>query len=416
MAYSHHLSQHSYQDFLQLWTSLEELSPDNSYPTLTTEADTEHNLLGSSLEDLHSELTTEDIPCEPVSTINSSPTSQIAGQISTVTSPLPSSPPHTATTPSCPGQTSPQIVTSPSGEQVYAKHSTPSNTNYPGTYGFQVSFSPPQKETKSTSWTYSALGRKLYVKMASSCPVQFHTSQPPPEGSIIRAMAVFSKAEHAQGVVTRCPNHVSSREHNQNHPAPSHLVRCEHQLSHYLDDPSTGRHSVLTPYQQPQAGCPHLTYLYQFMCLGSCVGGPNRRPMQIVFTLENDQLVLGRAAVDIRICACPARDKRLEEKSYLPKPPASSPSYTTGDKPRAAHKRKLDTTDTFTITIHGRDNFEILRKIRDSLELMSSLSNDQVTQYKQCKVSKSCTQLLQHDLSTEFFSLPQIIPPLQMVQ
>ncbi|XP_064604269.1 cellular tumor antigen p53-like [Liolophura sinensis] len=357
MAYSHHLSQHSYQDFLQLWTSLEELSPDNSYPTLTTEADTEHNLLGSSLEDLHSELTTEDIPCEAVSTMNSSPTSHIAGQISTVTSP------------------SAQFSSPHSNNPI----PTPSNTNYPGTYGFQVSFSPPQKETKSTSWTYSALGHKLYDKMASSCPVQFHTSQPPPEGSIIRAMAVFSKAEHAQAVVTRCPNHVSSREHNQNHPAPSHLVRCEHQLSHCLDDPSTGRHSVLTPYQQPQAGCPHLTYLYQFMCLGSCVGGPNRRPMQIVFTLENDQLVLGRAAVDIRICACPARDKRLEEKSYLPKPPASSPSYTTGDKPRAAHKRKLDTTDTFTITIHGRDNFEILRKIRDSLELMSSLSNDQVT-------------------------------------
>lgn len=409
-------SQHSYQDFLQLWTSLEELSPDNSPSTLSTETDTGHTILGSSLDALCSEITADDIPSEQVSTMTSFPTSQVSGQLFTLTSPINSSPPHLSMTTFSSGRRSPQITTNSSGESTYAKHSTPSNTNYPGTYGFQVSFCPPQKETKSTSWTYSALSQKLYVKMASSCPVQFHTSQAPPQGSIIRAMALFSRAEHAQAVVTRCPNHVSSKEHNHNHPAPSHLVRCDHQLSQYLDDPSTGRHSVLTPYQQPQPGCPHLTYLYQFMCLGSCVGGPNRRPLQIVFTLEKDQLVLGRAAVDIRICACPARDKRLEEKPYLPKTPASTDGHTTKQKPRTAHKRKLDSTDTFTITIHGRDNFEMLLKIRDSLELMSSVSTEQINEYRQSKLSKSCTQVLQQDLSTEFFSLPQIIPSLQMVQ
>ena len=55
----------------------------------------------------------------------------------------------------------------------------------------------------------------------------------------------------------------------------------------------------------------------QFMCLGSCVGGPNRRPIHIVFTLEHGNVVLGRRAVEVRICACPGRDRKQDEKSTL---------------------------------------------------------------------------------------------------
>lgn len=54
------------------------------------------------------------------------------------------------------------------------------------------------------------------------------------------------------------------------------------------------------------------------MCLGSCVGGPNRRPIQIVFTLECDNQVLGRRAVEVRICACPGRDRKADERAAQP--------------------------------------------------------------------------------------------------
>jgi hypothetical protein len=54
------------------------------------------------------------------------------------------------------------------------------------------------------------------------------------------------------------------------------------------------------------------------MCLGSCVGGPNRRPIHIVFTLELDSIVLGRRAIEVRICACPGRDRKQDEKVSLP--------------------------------------------------------------------------------------------------
>jgi hypothetical protein len=72
------------------------------------------------------------------------------------------------------------------------------------------------------------------------------------------------------------------------HPAPTHLVRCEHKLAKYTEDAYTSRQSVIIPHEQPQAGSEWVTNLFQFMCLGSCVGGPNRRPIQIVFTLERE--------------------------------------------------------------------------------------------------------------------------------
>ena len=88
-------------------------------------------------------------------------------------------------------------------------------------------------------------------------------------------------------------------------------------VSRYEDDPSTGRQSVVLPHEAPQAGSEWVTNLFQFMCLGSCVGGPNRRPLQIVFTLEKDRQVLGRRAVEVRICACPGRDRKADEKTEL---------------------------------------------------------------------------------------------------
>lgn len=72
------------------------------------------------------------------------------------------------------------------------------------------------------------------------------------------------------------------------HPAPTHLCRCEHKLAKYVEDGYTSRQSVIIPHETPQAGSEWVTNLFQFMCLGSCVGGPNRRPIQIVLSLEKE--------------------------------------------------------------------------------------------------------------------------------
>lgn len=270
--------------------------------------------------------------------------------------------------------------------------SVPSNTDYPGDYGFTISFSQPSKETKSTTWTYSDSLKKLYVRMATTCPIRFKCLRSPPQGAIIRAMPIFMKPEHVQEPVKRCPNHATSKEHNENHPAPTHLCRCEHKLAKYVEDGYTSRQSVIIPHETTQAGSEWVTNLFQFMCLGSCVGGPNRRPIQIVLSLEKDNQVLGRRAVEVRICACPGRDRKADEKASLP-PSKQSPkkagkvniineitSITPGGK-----KRKLD-EDSFTLTVKGRENYEILCRLRDSLELSSMVPQNQIDLYKQKQV------------------------------
>lgn len=269
--------------------------------------------------------------------------------------------------------------------------SVPSNIKYPGDYQFEISFSQPSKETKSTTWTYSEKLDKLYVRMATTCPVRFKTAHSPPSGCQIRAMPIYMKPEHVQEVVKRCPNHATAKEHNEKHPAPLHIVRCEHKLAKYNEDKYNGRQSVLIPHEMPQAGSEWVVNLYQFMCLGSCVGGPNRRPIQLVFTLEKDNQVLGRRAVEVRICACPGRDRKADEKASLLSKPLSPKKngypprsvVVTNEITKIAPKRRKIDEESFTIVVRGRENYETLCKLRDMMELTSRIPESERILYRQ---------------------------------
>lgn len=203
----------------------------------------------------------------------------------------------------------------PESTQIHNSPIIPSNVSYAGEYEFEIGFQKQQKDTKSITWTYSETLHKLYVRMDSACPVKFKTLTNPPFSSVIRAVPIYTKPEHIREVVKRCPNH-SSKESN-GFSAPEHLVRCEHKSAEYIQDEYTGRQSVLFPLEQPQAGAEWVTNIFRFMCFSSCVGGLNRRPIELVFTLEDRQgNVLGRKAVEVRICACPGRDRKADEKHH----------------------------------------------------------------------------------------------------
>jgi len=115
------------------------------------------------------------------------------------------------------------------------------------------------RELVMSAVQYSEALRKLYVRMAHTCPVRFKTASSPPPGSIIRAMPVYMKPEHVQEVVKRCPNHASKPPYTGDgyHQAaaaapPDHLLICEHKRARYDDDPYTGRLSVIIPHESPQ--------------------------------------------------------------------------------------------------------------------------------------------------------------------
>ena len=274
-------------------------------------------------------------------------------------------------------------VVSPDSQTEPNPLAVPSSTSFPGKYGFGISFEKQTKETKSTTWTYSPALHKLFVRMATCCPIRFQTSVAPSAGCVIRATPVYSRPEHVKEVVRRCPNHSScTGDQNEGHPAPTHLVRCQHSQAYYCEDSFSGRLSVTIPYEQAAAGTPWVVNLFQFMCFSSCVGGLNRRPIQVIFTMEEDGQVVGRQAVEVRICACPGRDRKTEEDAANPnKRPVkrASPSSINIDSKRQC----TGDNNVFTLTVVGKDNYEMLCKIRDSLELAAMIPQAQVSAYRQ---------------------------------
>uniref|UniRef100_A0A671XAG7 Cellular tumor antigen p53 n=1 Tax=Sparus aurata TaxID=8175 RepID=A0A671XAG7_SPAAU len=330
----------------------------------------QYNLLSSSMESLGSRAT------------SASPYSSENASSSAVPTPSPYSQPNSTF------------------EGLSPAPAIPSNTDYPGLHAFQVSFQQ-SSTAKSATWTYSPLLKKLYCQIAKTCPIQIKLTSSPPHGSIIRAMPVYKKAEHVTEVVKRCPNHELGRDFNDSQAAPaSHLIRVEgNNLSQYVDDPVTGRQSVFVPYEAPQVGTEFTTILYNFMCNSSCVGGMNRRPILIIITLETrDGQVLGRRSFEGRICACPGRDRKADEdhfreqqalndsvakngsanKRNLKQSPTNIPSPNIN-----LRKRRHGEEEIYYIPVRGRENFELLMKIKDSLELVELVPQPLVDSYRQ---------------------------------
>ncbi|KAM4693808.1 tumor protein 63 isoform 1-T1 [Discoglossus pictus] len=272
----------------------------------------------------------------------------------------------------------------------------PSNTDYPGPHSFDVSFQQ-SSTAKSATWTYSTDLKKLYCQIAKTCPIQIKVMTPPPQGAVIRAMPVYKKAEHVTEVVKRCPNHELSREFNEGQIAPpSHLIRVEgNSHAQYVEDPITGRQSVLVPYEPPQVGTEFTTILYNFMCNSSCVGGMNRRPILIIVTLETrDGQVLGRRCFEARICACPGRDRKADEDSIRKQQVTDNTKNGEGMKQsfrQSTHgiqmtsikKRRSPDDEVLYLPVKGREIYEMLLKIKESLELMQYIPQHTIETYRQ---------------------------------
>uniref|UniRef100_A0A8C5MLV5 Tumor protein 63 (p63) n=1 Tax=Leptobrachium leishanense TaxID=445787 RepID=A0A8C5MLV5_9ANUR len=268
----------------------------------------------------------------------------------------------------------------------------PSNTDYPGPHSFDVSFQQ-SSTAKSATWTYSTDLKKLYCQIAKTCPIQIKVMTQPPQGAVIRAMPVYKKAEHVTEVVKRCPNHELSREFNEGQIAPpSHLIRVEgNSHAQYVEDPITGRQSVLVPYEPPQVGTEFTTILYNFMCNSSCVGGMNRRPILIIVTLETrDGQVLGRRCFEARICACPGRDRKADEDSIRKQQVTDNSKNgeafrqtTHGIQMTSIKKRRSPDDEVLYLPVKGREIYEMLLKIKESLELMQYLPQHTIETYRQ---------------------------------
>lgn len=288
----------------------------------------------------------------------------------------------------------------------------PSISDYPGEYDFQLRFNQSSTAKSATS-TYSQLLNKLYCQLAKTCPVDVLVGREPPKGAMLRATAIYKKSEHVSEVVIRCPHHQSVAENNEGVSHRSHLIRVEgSQKIQYHQDLNTKRHSVTLPYESPQLGSVVTTILLNFMCNSSCMGGMNRRPILTILTLETfDKQVLGRRCFEVRVCACPGRDRKTEEDNLkkingemVPgtkrkrqvSDPLKEPLPAAG---LACKKIKADSSsdeDIYILHVRGRERFKMLRTINASLELMHMMPVADQEKYRQkrhaSKHDQSCLQ------------------------
>ena len=197
-----------------------------------------------------------------------------------------------------------------------ATNSQPSLADSPGLYGFSVMFSQLEERARNKTWEFSQILNKLYSDLDRWVLVEFTA----PAGFFIRALPVFSLPSDMRHPVKRCPGHAApSEKTNKNFPYPDHLVRVEGEDSVYQEDSTSGRLSVLFPVLARETHSSQLdSRLIKFMCLGSDPGGINRRPVKLVFTLEDGTgLVVGRQVIDLRLCSNPKRDKVRDEEKHL---------------------------------------------------------------------------------------------------
>ncbi|XP_058632874.1 cellular tumor antigen p53 isoform X3 [Onychostoma macrolepis] len=274
----------------------------------------------------------------------------------------------------------PQPSTSPPTASV------PVATDYPGEHGFKLGF-PQSGTAKSVTCT-------MVVGVA------------PPQGSVIRATAIYKKSEHVAEVVRRCPHHERTPDGDGLAPA-AHLIRVEgNSRALYREDDVNSRHSVMVPYEAPQLGAEFTTVLYNFMCNSSCMGGMNRRPILTIITLEtHDGQLLGRRSFEVRVCACPGRDRKTEESNFrkdqetktLGKTPSANKRSLTKEstssvaRPEGSKKAKLSGSsdeEMYTLQVRGKERYEMLKKINDSLELSDVVPPSEMDRYRQKLLTK----------------------------
>ncbi|KAG8231834.1 hypothetical protein J437_LFUL008605 [Ladona fulva] len=230
--------------------------------------------------------------------------------------------------------------------------SLPSAEEWDGPYDFQLLVNTMNANKKT--WLHSSSLNKIFIDVNKSIPLQFKINCPDDgEAFFIRALPVYTISQHMTYPVNRCPLHLKEDE-SKGLASQNHVVRCEDFRALYECDEESKRYSVVTPLGCPQPGSDVVTLMYSFACKSSCCGGMNRRPVMVIFTLEKDNLVVGRKTMNFRVCSCPKRDKEKEEKSALEEKLQNNP----GKKPMEAQNQKESSMNCIQGAAHYR---EILR-------------------------------------------------------
>lgn len=279
------------------------------------------------------------------------------------------------------------------GDQQYcvpaipAPTSVPARDEFPGNYDFQLMLN---HQASSKNWIYSQSLAKVFIQMDEVLPLRFKW-QPSIDGLYLRTRMSYVLEQHRSEPVFRCHNHkaMPSRANTGLDLAIiNHVVRCVDRPSLYEELPG-GHHSIRTPLGIPEIGAIYVPVHYKFQCKNSCTSGMNRRATELIFTLEDEQQnVLGRRRLLVRICSCPKRDKQKEEAE------ASGGTLLTkkrkGGKVDSANPGKRhctaedNTPHHLQFEIWGKEEAQALKKFAFDLMAGKAVRTGQLDFYKPC--------------------------------
>ncbi|XP_058456759.1 cellular tumor antigen p53-like isoform X2 [Malaya genurostris] len=175
----------------------------------------------------------------------------------------------------------------------------------------------PSEASDKTSWKYSEVLNKLFVKMGNTCSFNVSLAAASKMSTIVRVMLVCSAPEEQHNPVSRCDNHRCNDHTDISDDIKTHVVRCKNEQFSYVGNKEgklfEERLAILIPMGQTNK----TGITLEFVCQNSC-RNINRRSTALVFTLENEAgQILGRQAFPIKICTNIKRDMLNEEKAEL---------------------------------------------------------------------------------------------------
>lgn len=232
----------------------------------------------------------------------------------------------------------------------------PIKEEFPGHLNFQLLLN---NQGSSKHWVYSQTLKKVFINMEQTLPLRFKW-EPPLDGLYLRTVMVFSLDQYRSDPVRRCHNHMApSNRSNQNIDPRlmKHVVRCLDRSSMYEE---RNQHlSIVTPLRTPQPGSQYVPMCFQFLCKNSCPSGMNRRPTELIFTLEDHRNnVLGRRRLLVRVCSCPKRDKEKEEAEVEDPIPGAKKRKVAGSNGKKVLLPSCD-THVFNVQLNivGKENY-----------------------------------------------------------
>jgi hypothetical protein len=162
------------------------------------------------------------------------------------------------------------------------------NTDYSGPHNFEVFVDP---NVLKNPWEYSTMLNKIYIDMKHKFPINFSVKNESLDQLYVRVMPMFAEDRYFQELVFRCICHEQlqdSTNQDVSELVAQHIIRCDNNKAQYFGDKNSGKRlSIVIPLSSPQPGTDSVKEFFYFVCKNSCVGGMNRRPIQVIFTLEN---------------------------------------------------------------------------------------------------------------------------------